>query len=373
MTTAAPQNTAWNFRPAQTADNAALCALAERCPMEGDITICVHRDPDFLALDALLGDRWHVLVAEVDGAVVGCVAWAIREAYVNGMPMPTAYAGDLKVDPKYRNRGVGAALARAVHAELGRLDAALPTLFTTLAGNRPASRLPCVRTDDAVSRQLGAVRVHSIPLLARRKLRAPSGYRVLWAAWDDLENMATCWATMQSTRQFARVMQADAFADTIRRAPGLNISSYLIALDRTGRIAGFLALWDQHHLKTTHVLRYSPRQAVFRRGFNIAAPLLGAARLPRPGGVLRGVHAFHVCVESGAILRALLAEAHGQLAGQGYAYLALGLDRRDPAQAALTGMWAQPTDVDVFVGVPGGRHLLPDLDSQPVHYDTALV
>lgn len=373
MATAAPQRTQWDFRPARATDNAALCALAARCPMEADITICVHRDPDFLALDALLGDRWHVLVAEVDGAVVGCVAWAIREAYVNGTPIPTAYAGDLKVDPEYRRRGLGGALARAVHAELGRIDAAVPTLLTTLAGNRPVNRLPGVRMEDDMSRCLGVVRVHSIPLLARRRLRAPSGYLVRRAAWDDLENMTACWATMGSARQFARVMPVDAFADTIRHAPGLDISSYLVATDRTGRVAGFLALWDQRHLKTTHILRYSPRQAAFRAAFNITAPLLGAAKLPRPGGVLRGAHAFHACVESAVVLRALLAEAHGQLAGHGFAYLALGLDRRDPAQAALAGLWAQPTDVDVLVGTPGGRHLLPDLDSRLVHYDTALV
>jgi hypothetical protein len=185
--------------------------------------------------------------------------------------------------------------------------------------------------------------------------------------------MAARWAAMGSTRQFARVMPVDAFADTIRRAPGLDISSYLVATDRSGRIAGFLALWDQHRLKTTHVLRYSPRQAAFRVGFNMAAPLLGAPRLPRPGGVLRSAHAFHVRVESAAVLRALVAEAHRRLAGQGYACLALGVDRRDPTEAALAGLWAQPTDVDVLVGAPGGTHLLPDLDSRPTHYDTALV
>lgn len=363
----------WDFRPARAADDAALCALAARCPMEAEVTICVHREPEFLALDALLGDRWQVGVADVDGAVVGCVAWATRQAYVNGVPRPTGYVGDLKVDPAYRGRGLGSALAGAARAELERIDPALPILATSLAGNRPVGRLLGMRVGDGVSRPLSVVRVHSIPLLPRRRLRPPSGFVVRHAVWENLEEMAACWEALGSTRQFARVMPADTLADTIRRAPGLDVSSYLVATDRAGRIAGFMALWDQRRLKTTHVLRYSPRQAVFRVGFNLAAPLLGAARLPRPGGVVRGVHAFHTCVASAAVLRVLLAEAQRRLAGRGYVYLALGLDRRDPVQAALAGLWAQPTDVDVRAGAPGGVHLLPDLDRRPTHYDTALV
>ena len=73
------------------------------------------------------------------------------------------------------------------------------------------------------------------------------------------------------------------------------------------------------------------------------------------------------------MLRALVADARRRLAGRDYAYLALGLDRSDPMQDALAGMWAQPTDVQVQVATPGGTRLLPDLDSRPTYYDTALV
>jgi len=373
MATTVTAQTQWHFRPASAADNGALCGLAARCPMEGDITICVHRGADFLALDALLGEPWHVLVAEVDGSPVGCVAWGIREAYVNGTPTLTGYIGDLKVDKDHRRRGLGGALARAVRCELDDIDPALPTLFTSLAGNRPVSRLPCVRAEDGLSRQLAVIRIHSIPLFARRRLHAPAAFDVRQAVWADLEEMAARWAVTGSARQFARVMPADAFVDTIRRAPGLDISSYLVATDRKGRIAGFMALWDQRSLKTTHILQYSPRLAAFRIAFNIAAPLHGAPPLPSTGGVLRGVQAFHTCAESAAVLRALVADARRRLAGRDYAYLALGLDRSDPMQDALAGIWAQPTDVQVQVATPGGTRLLPDLDSRPTYYDTALV
>jgi GNAT superfamily N-acetyltransferase len=363
----------WRVRPARAADNDALCRLAARCPMAGGVSICVHREPDFFALDAMLGNPWHVLVAEVAGAVVGCVAWAIRDAYVNGTPVRTGYIGDLKVDPAFRRRGLGGALARAVRSELDRVDPALPTLFTSLTGNRPVASLPGVKAEDHVSRRIGVVRVHSIPLLSRRRLSTSGGYVVREAQWDDLEQMAACWAVTGATRQFTRVVSPEMLAGAIDTAPGLEVSSYLLALDRRGTIVGFLALWDQRELKTTRILRYSRRQAVFRTGFNAVAPLFAAARLPSPGSALRGAHVFHACVPSAEVLRSLLVEGYRRFAGSGLSYMAIGLDRCDPVRRALAGLWAQPTDVEVLVATPGGEDALPCLDPKPVHYETALV
>jgi GNAT superfamily N-acetyltransferase len=341
--------------------------------MAGGTSICVHREPNFFALDAMLGNPWHVLVAEVAGAVVGCVAWAIRDAYVNGTPVRTGYIGDLKVDPAFRRRGLGGVLAQMVRSALHRVDPALPTLFTSLTGNRSVASLPGVKVEDHVSRQICVVRVHGIPLLSRRRLSAPGGYVVREARWDDLEQMAACWAAIGATRQFTRVVSPGMLAGTIDQAPGLEVSSYLLAFDRKGRMAGFLALWDQHELKTMRILRYSRRQAVFRAGFNAVAPLLAAERLPPPGGTLRGAHVLHACVPSAEVLRSLLVEGYRRLAGRGLSYVAIGLDRCDPVGAALTGLWAQPTDVDVLVATPRGEEMLPRLDARPVHYETALV
>jgi hypothetical protein len=193
------------------------------------------------------------------------------------------------------------------------------------------------------------------------------------ADWDDLEQMAACWAATGATRQFTRVVSPEMLAEAIDTAPGLEVSSYLLALDRRGTIVGFLALWDQRELKTMRILRYSRRQAVFRVGLNAVAPLLAAARLPPPGGALRGAHVFHTCVPSAEVLRSLLVEGYRRLAGRGLSYMAIGLDRCDPVRRALTGLWAQPTDVDVLVATPRGENVLPGLDAKPLHYETALV
>ena len=58
--TLAPSRIASAVRDATTVDNDALVALAEACPMRGDITMCVDRAPDFFSLVRLEGERWRV-------------------------------------------------------------------------------------------------------------------------------------------------------------------------------------------------------------------------------------------------------------------------------------------------------------------------
>src|SRR5262249_36561551 len=100
MTATAVQS-AIRVRDARTGDNAALRALAMSCPMEGDISFAVAREPDFFALNRLEGARWRLGVTESpslpDRDIAGCVMAAARTTYLRGQARETLYAGDLKV------------------------------------------------------------------------------------------------------------------------------------------------------------------------------------------------------------------------------------------------------------------------------------
>jgi hypothetical protein len=73
------------------------------------------------------------------------------------------------------------------------------------------------------------------------------------------------------------------------------------------------------------------------------------------------------------VLRALLLHAYGAWRGKGYSVLNVGLDVRDPLTAALTGLLAQPTDVNAYITTPGGRYAGPSLGHLPLHHEIALV
>src|SRR5256885_11136361 len=82
-----------------------LLALAAACPMRGELTLCVRREPGFFALNRLQGDRWGVGVVDAGRAgVIGRVAIAQRVAYVHGVAAPAAVLRDLNRHPAFPRR-----------------------------------------------------------------------------------------------------------------------------------------------------------------------------------------------------------------------------------------------------------------------------
>ena len=72
-TPATPAETSILVRDAAPSDNAALVRLATACPMRGDLTMCMDREPDFFALARLEGERWRVGVVASNGTVGAAV------------------------------------------------------------------------------------------------------------------------------------------------------------------------------------------------------------------------------------------------------------------------------------------------------------
>lgn len=363
-------------RPATPADNAALLALSTACPMEGDVGLCVDRAPDFFALNRLEGEDFEVGVVDGPGGTpVGCIAVAERRAYLNGSATRTMYVGDLKVLPEQRGGGAADRLsewARDWCRARGGDD--VPTLVTVLAGNRSMQRRLAGARGLPHLHHFATIRSHSVSLLWRR--RPPrSDLRIARGSGADAEEMAALWREVAPGRQFAGVHDAESLATWISVAPGLDFSSYLLARRPDGRLAGFLALWDQESFKQLRVTSYSRRLAAFRAGFNAVGPTLGATRLPPAGGQLRNVTAVHVCVPGTApeVLRALLVGGYNELRGRDYSFFTVGLDVKDPLTAACRGLLAQPTDVWACRATLTGEWTGPPLDDRPLHHEIALV
>lgn len=364
-------------RPAKPSDNEALIALSAACPMEGDVGLCVDRSPDFFALNRLEGKDFRLVVTESpEGSLVGCMAGAERIAYLNGAESKVMYISDLKVHPA--SRGAGAADAMSSYLReycRERGGDQVPTVMTVLGGNAPMSkRAEGPRGLPYLSR-FSSIRAYNISLLWPRRLPLVSGVSVSRATSADAEEMVALWKRVASGRQFAPVFTAESFSAWVAAAPGLDWKDYFLARNREGRLLGFLAFWDQDVFKQMRVIRYSRGLRAFRFGFNLAAPLMGAAPLPAPGKQLRYLTAVNICVpgDRADIMRNLVICAYNASRGLNYSFITVGLDRRDPLSAALTGLMAQPTDIDALVTTPAGRYQGPALDVLPLHFEIALV
>ena len=369
------RSTRVEVRPATASDNDALVALAAACPMRGPMSLCAHREPDFFALNRLEGDRWRVGVALVGGSrVVGCIAVAERTAYVGGQPTRVAYASDFKVHPVFRGGAAADALVAYVREssrEFGGDD--MPICLTILAGNAAMERRIDGPRGTPVLQRLATIRAHAVGLLWRRTM-PDYGVNIVRGSRRDVEEMAALWNRIAPTRNLSAAYGAEALAAWIDAAPALDHGSYWLARRPDGRLAGFVGMWDQASFKQLTVTSYSPRLAAFRAGFNAVAPLIGAATLPGAGAPLRHLTAVHVCVAPDElhVLRALLLLAYAALRGNGYSFFTVGIDVRDPLTAAMRGLLAQPTDINVYVTAPSGRYRGPSFGGSPFHYEIAL-
>ena len=85
--------------------------------------------------------------------------------------------------------------------------------------------------------------------------------------------------------------------------------------------------------------------------------------------------AIHLCVppDRPEVLRALLGAAHREAAKAGHAFFNVGLDVEDPLAPAFRGLFAQTTDVHVYLSSPSGCYAGPPLDGRPLHYEISLV
>ena len=358
-------------------DNEALIGLTAACPMEGELSLCIDRAPDFFALNRLEGDRWRVAVVDsIDRRVIACVATAERRVWLQGNPRTVVYAGDLKVHPDYRDARTADALERFV-SDTARDTAgdATPIYLTILGGNAAMERRVGGPRGLPRLQRFATLHAFAIPLLWSRRPPDGADLRVEEATEASLEEMASLWSDVAPTRQLAPVMDAERLARWIVGARGLSLSDYLLVRDRDGRLLGFMGVWDQRELKTLRVLRYSPGLSVLRGVMSALAPLVGATPPPAIGKPLHHASAVHVCVPSNRpdVMRALVLAAYNRLHRTDRVFLQIALDVRDPLIGALGGMLATPTVVHAHATTPSGSWTAGTLDDRPLHFEIALV
>lgn len=98
----------------------------------------VHYRRRFIDRAAIFADH-QLLVAEHDGAVIGCIAISVKRTQVGGRPVSLGYAFDARTHPDFRRHGVGTALVEAVDEYLAGRE------VDGVYGHIEASNVPSLR------------------------------------------------------------------------------------------------------------------------------------------------------------------------------------------------------------------------------------
>jgi GNAT superfamily N-acetyltransferase len=282
-------------RAASAEDNEALLKLFRRCPMQADISLTIERDPDFFALSRARGDT-DTYIAEIDGALIGCLSAWRRDAWIGRQPGRVCYIGDLRVSPEHRRRGVALQLGKAMRNFQSELPV-VPYLLATGDGNSAVA--PVAAAFGAVGQPIA--RLTSWQLLPVVRLKLSTAMDIGAAEERDLGELTRLLDEFYRSRDFAPVFGDGGLQRLIASSPGANLSDYLVAR-RKGRLLAVLGVWDASAVKRTRIVA----MPLWLRG--LCAIGRGASRLaplppfPRQGTLLHFRYIRHAAFASGEAL-----------------------------------------------------------------------
>ncbi|MDO8611658.1 MAG: GNAT family N-acetyltransferase, partial [Dehalococcoidia bacterium] len=117
---------ALTVREATAEDNGSLIALELQSPLlVGNAEETFDRSPDFFACHRVQGD-YRIVLAEMEGRVVGVMAGAIQAPVVQGQPHRLVYIQQARVHPDFHGRRVAWYLANDLFAWAGARGAEGP-------------------------------------------------------------------------------------------------------------------------------------------------------------------------------------------------------------------------------------------------------
>ncbi|MCX6225537.1 MAG: GNAT family N-acetyltransferase [Bacteroidia bacterium] len=310
------------IREGTPADNEGLIDLTSITPMKGKIPTRIDRNPDFFRLLELRGSSF-VIIAELNGKIIGSYSASASTVLVNGEPETAYYLADFKVHPDHRKSTVASRLGRAMLHKLESMDADL--LFCSVtSGNEDVLPLFRGRALFPAADDAGTFRV--LEILPTPVKTGSSNYQL-----DQVQAEGTI------TSFFNNFMKSYRFAPVYSENSFNN--STLIKASLDNETVAALALFDPGSAKQ-NVLTGLPFFLKSLLGLiRMVYFIYPVARLPKINEPMRILFIKSFAVKPGheRALKALIGMARNIASEQNYTFLSIGIHEKDPFLKIFSG------------------------------------
>lgn len=302
------------IREATPADERELRRLEDVSPQGNRSRISTQRTTFFYR--SALFPQARVLLAEEGDRGIGFMAYAIREAYVQGDLVRVAYSYDLRSDPTYRRsmkRGLWE-LWRAVRDEATAAGARF------IYGHVKGDNVEALR----VFVKGGAQRVGGFDVLLLPTRPGRANLDPLLDRRDAIAHLETALGR--------RDLRPPHLADVYARGEDRGYLRGIFHLNKGGSFAQ-ASVWDCSNLHRQRVVAIPRVYRMLAQGVNPLARLLPLPRIPVPGQTLAFWHVFDMMVggKSGPhLLRRILSDLLHRGRAEGADLLALFHSQGDP-------------------------------------------
>jgi hypothetical protein len=368
----------YEMRVARPSDDEEVRGLLRGSAFAGNVRLSLEREPDSALAGSIEGDVHATIVArhQRTGVLAAIASRSVRDAFLNGAAARLGYFGQLRVDPRYRQRpGLLRAGFEFCHRIHEQENDATVYLASVVADNAPARRLLARRsarwprfepTDTLVTLAL--------PLGRRSRAKTPGDVMLHPGSAFTVDEIVSCLQRNLARFQFAPRWTAGDFSSN--RTRGLDAADFVVAT-RQGTVIGCAACWDQRAFKQAVVRGYSPRLARWRPLINCLSPIAGTPVLPAAGRRFEFAFISHLAADEddGDVLASLISAVCERARARGVDHVALALSGRNPALRTVRPfLRARSYESILYLAFwPDGEALARSLDARPSHPEVAIL
>lgn len=271
------------FRAATKADDNNIKTFLDNYPSEGSVQIHLKRDSSFFDSIEVLGKNEYVLLLEDDdhSQLGGVGLYSEKDCYLNGQLTTIGYLSDLRLDPRFRNRGYLARGYKRIKEHVATRS--IPFSLTTIMADNDSALelLTSRRANLPIYQQIATY--ETIFLGTKRNFWTKKcDLEVSRLKIDEIDEVVNFLSSVGSKRQFFPKYSKEDILQNEGMLRGLNYSDIFVARMK-GEIVGTLALWNQMPFRRWVIKKYDRKVALFRFFYNIYARLFRTLLFPRMG------------------------------------------------------------------------------------------
>ncbi|WP_322095642.1 hypothetical protein [Paraburkholderia bannensis] len=342
------------IRKADPSDNERILAFQAQHAMRGKLPLRFDRTPDYFALHRCHSDQHEIWVAE-DGLeeIKGVASLVVRNGYIGGRVRRIAYLGDLRLVPDRRLSREWTGVVRS-RLEALRREQGVEHAFCCMIRDNAIAVQSLARSRRPDRLRFGHWHGYdNVSIYARRgfsrRQAAPDGIRIVEARPQHADALREFLDAMSREQALGCVFSEHEFERRLTAWPDFGLSSFLLAIDTRGALAGCVAPWDAGRIKRIVIERLPPSLQALRIGVNALASVLRRPPVAAPGEPLSDVYLTHLQVlnRNPAVFSALLDAAWSRVRST-HALMQLCLYENDPLWAAMQGFRYTRTPMDLY-------------------------
>ena len=347
------------FRKANKDDNDSLILLQRKCPQGTNLVLGLDSSPDYFARSKPYED-WRVFVAVENDKIIGSAGCAVRDTFVGGRLLKTAFLYGLMVDPQHRRKGI----AKKLHTNLEQFalkrDVDLIYLIVT-EENIPSMNLVA----NMGFRRVKDCAVFSL-MVYKKHLDTGDGV-VRSMVEGDVPKVVDLINNTFHDYDFFAPFEIDDFVEYVERMPFFNLQNIQV-LEEDGDVKACLGYWDYNKIVRFTVEKFNWRMKLLSLTTKILGLFTEMPDIPKPGETLKSYSLTTLAYEDIESIARLIEHVDNIALNEGIRFLNMPIDPQSPIATVVSKFKHVKVKLHIFVKKLKWRSL-PDFAGRSLNID----